>query len=58
MRSTMMFVAALGVASAAQAQITLDGVADNRRSISYGHGVRVGFLGHDLHGLNFGPETW
>ena len=34
----------------------LDGVADARRSISYGHGVRVGFLGHDLHGLNFGPD--
>ncbi len=34
----------------------LDGVADSRRSISYGHGVRVGFLGHDLHGLNFGPD--
>jgi len=34
----------------------LDGVADSRRSISYGHGVRVGFLGHDLHGLTFGPD--
>jgi len=34
----------------------LDGVADARRSISYGHGVRVGFLGHDLHGLTFGPD--
>jgi quinoprotein glucose dehydrogenase len=34
----------------------LDGVADARRSISYGHGVRVGFLGHDLHGLTWGPD--
>lgn len=34
----------------------LDGVADSRRSISYGHGVRVGFLGHDLHGLTWGPD--
>ena len=34
----------------------LDGTADARRSISYGHGVRVGFLGHDLHGLTFGPD--
>jgi quinoprotein glucose dehydrogenase len=33
-----------------------DGVADERRSISYGHGIRVGFLGHDLHGLVFGPD--
>ena len=33
-----------------------DGIADTRRSISYGHGIRVGFLGHDLHGLVFGPD--
>ena len=33
-----------------------DGFADDRRSISYGHGIRVGFLGHDLHGLVFGPD--
>lgn len=33
-----------------------DGVADFRQSISYGHGIRVGFLGHDLHGLTFGPD--
>jgi hypothetical protein len=37
MRSTMMFVAALGVASAAQAQITLDGVADK----AYGAAIAV-----------------
>ncbi len=34
----------------------MDGVADTRESISYGHGIRVGFLGHDLHGLAWGPE--
>lgn len=33
-----------------------DGVADQRRSLSYGYGVRGGFLGHDLHGLAFGPD--
>jgi quinoprotein glucose dehydrogenase len=33
-----------------------DGVADVKESLSYGYGVRVGFLGHDLHGLRFGPD--
>lgn len=33
-----------------------DGVADWRKSLSHGYGVRVGFLGHDLHGLTFGPD--
>lgn len=34
----------------------LDGAADFRQSLSYGHGIRVGFLGHDLHGLVFGSD--
>jgi quinoprotein glucose dehydrogenase len=33
-----------------------DGVADVKKSLSSGYGVRVGFLGHDLHGLRFGPD--
>jgi quinoprotein glucose dehydrogenase len=33
-----------------------DGVADFRRSLHYGFGVRVGFIGHDLHGVHFGPD--
>ncbi len=32
------------------------GRADLKKSLSYGYGVRVGFLGHDLHGLRFGPD--
>ncbi len=33
-----------------------DGIADTRASLHRGYGVRVGFLGHDLHGLCFGPD--
>jgi quinoprotein glucose dehydrogenase len=33
-----------------------DGVADFRQSLHYGFGVRVGFLGHDSHGVHFGPD--
>src|SRR3989441_2983574 len=33
-----------------------DGVADFRESLHYGFGVRVGFIGHDLHGVHFGPD--
>ena len=33
-----------------------DGVADFRKSLHYGFGVRVGFLGHDSHGVHFGPD--
>ena len=33
-----------------------DGVAEVKKSLHYGYGVRVGFLGHDLHGLKFGPD--
>ena len=33
-----------------------DGVADVRKSLSFGYGVRYGFLGHDLHGLCIGPD--
>lgn len=33
-----------------------DGVADTREVLHTGYGVRVGFLGHDLHGLIMGPD--
>jgi quinoprotein glucose dehydrogenase len=33
-----------------------DGIADSKRSLSYGYGVRFNFIGHDLHGLTFGPD--
>ena len=33
-----------------------DGVADERKSHSYGYGVRYGFVGHDMHGLRIGPD--
>lgn len=33
-----------------------DGVADRRESMHHGYGVHVGYLGHDLHGLIFGPD--
>ncbi len=33
-----------------------DGRADERKLLHDGYGVHVGFLGHDLHGLKFGPD--
>lgn len=33
-----------------------DGVADYRKSLHYGYGVRVAFRGHDSHGLRMGPD--
>lgn len=33
-----------------------DGVANERRSLSYGYGVRFSYTGHDLHGLAIGPD--
>jgi quinoprotein glucose dehydrogenase len=32
------------------------GKADEKKSLHRGFGVHVGFLGHDLHGLRFGPD--
>lgn len=33
-----------------------DGVADERQIVHTGFGVNAGFLGHDLHGLCWGPD--
>ncbi|HEV3166684.1 MAG TPA: PVC-type heme-binding CxxCH protein [Isosphaeraceae bacterium] len=33
-----------------------DGIANVRSSLHHGYGVHVGFVGHDLHGLRFGPD--
>jgi quinoprotein glucose dehydrogenase len=33
-----------------------DGVADERKVLHDGYGVRVAFRGHDLHGLTMGPD--
>ncbi len=33
-----------------------DGKADEKKSLATGFGVHVQFLGHDLHGLKFGPD--
>ena len=33
-----------------------DGVADERKALHHGYGVRVAFRGHDSHGLTLGPD--
>ncbi|MEM9015875.1 MAG: HEAT repeat domain-containing protein [Verrucomicrobiota bacterium] len=33
-----------------------DGIADEEEVISTGYGVRVSFIGHDLHGITRGPD--
>jgi quinoprotein glucose dehydrogenase len=33
-----------------------DGKADERKVLHTGYGVRIAFIGHDLHGLRFGPD--
>ncbi|MBW3541441.1 MAG: PQQ-dependent sugar dehydrogenase [Planctomycetes bacterium] len=35
---------------------TGDGIADTKRELHYGYGVKVAFRGHDLHGLTLGPD--
>jgi putative membrane-bound dehydrogenase-like protein len=32
------------------------GVADQRVSLSYGHGIHIGYGGHDMHGPTIGPD--
>jgi quinoprotein glucose dehydrogenase len=34
----------------------VDGKAEERRVLHSGYGVRLAFIGHDLHGLRFGPD--
>ena len=38
------------------ADTTGEGRANQRQSLHFGYGLRVGYLGHDLHGLRFGPD--